>query len=198
MGFPVPAYVVIDMASDKPIELRSYLLNKIEQIGIPLEPSDRVGVTIRVSMPGPVDKLAKHGGLHGTDKEEIIKRILERHDKYGPNSKIILQHTVDARCSGTILKEDDFCVLEAIPGDAPPLLEGYADSYEKWLFSLKSGKWTKAKTYQMDENKRLVLVSKDLQRFEKYIRALSNKAYLEWSISKCDELFFYEYCKVNN
>ena len=197
LQFPIPPYQVVDITSHKSSDVKKHILNAIEKVRIPHQPGDRIGVTIRVSMPGPLDKLTKHGGLHLTEKEEITKRILEKYQQYGPNSKIIIQHTVDARCSGAVLKEDDSCVLEAIPGDAPPLLEGHTASYEKWIFSLKSGKWTKAKTYQMDENKRLVLVSTDLQRFEKYIGALSNKAYLEWSISKCDELFFYEYCKLN-
>lgn len=197
MQFPIPPYQVIDITSDKPSDVKEYILNAIKKVRIPHEPGDRIGVTIRVSMPGTLDKLTKHGGLHVTEKEEIIKRIHGKYQQYGPNSKIIIQHTVDARCSGAILKEDDSCVLEAIPGDAPPLLEGHVVNYEKWIFFLKSGKWTKEKTYRVGENERLVLVSEDLQRFEKYIGALSNKAYLEWSISKCGELFFYEYCKLN-
>ncbi|MEM2144585.1 MAG: hypothetical protein QW279_04440 [Candidatus Jordarchaeaceae archaeon] len=196
MQFPVPPYQVIDITSDKPFDVQKYISNAIEKVKIPHEPGNRIGVTIRVSMPGPLDKLTKHGGLHVTEKEEIIKRIIGKYQQYGPNSKIIIQHTVDARCSGAIIREDDYCVLEAIPGDAPLLLEGQAASYEKWLFFLKSGKWIKEKVYQIGENKKVVLFSRDLQKFEEYIKALPRKAYLEWSISKLGELFFYEYCKL--
>jgi hypothetical protein len=198
MQFPIPRYQVIDITLDKPSDVREYISDAIETVTVPLEPRDRIGVTIRVSMPGPLDKLTKHGGLHVTEKEDIIRRVLEKYQQYGPNSKIIIQHTIDARCSGAIIKEDDSCVIEAIPGDAPLLLEGQAASYEKWLFFLKSGKWTKEKTYQTGENEREVLLSKDLQKFEKYVRTLPSKAYLEWSLSKRGELFFYEYCKLNN
>jgi hypothetical protein len=198
MHFPIPPYRIIDITSDQPSDVKEYILNILEKVRIPHEEGDRVGVTIRVSLPGPLDKLAKHGGLHVLDKEEIIKRIIGKYKQYGPTSRIIIQHTIDARCSGAILKEDDFCVFEAIPGDAPPLLEGYATIYEKWIFFSKSGKWKKEKPFQIGNSVREILISEDLQKFEKYVRALPIKAYLEWSISKSGDLFFYEYCKLIN
>lgn len=198
MKFPIPPYQVIDITSDKPSDIREYILNALEKVTIPNKPRDRIGVTIRVSMLSQFDKLSKHGGLHIIDKEEIVRRILEKYQQYGPNSKIIIQHTVDARCSGTILKEDDSAIIETIPGDAPPLLEGQVSIYEKWIFSLKSGKWIKEKAYGIGDRQESVLVSEDLEKFGRYVMTLPNNVYLEWSISKFGEFFFYEYCKLNN
>lgn len=197
MQFPIPPYQVIDITSDQPSDVREYILNAIEKVKIPNDPGDRIGVTIRVSMPGPLDKLAKHGGLHVTDVEEAIRSTKEKYTKYGPSSKIIIQHTVDARCSGAILKEEESCIVETVPGDAPPLLEGQTTEYEKWIFSLKTHKWMKGRTYGSGNSEKPILFPEDLQKFETFIRLLNDRVYLEWSISRCGKLFFYEYCKLN-
>jgi len=44
--------------------------------------------------------------------------------------KIIIQHTVDSKCSGTVVQNSKNILIEAIPGDAPPLLEGRTTNYE--------------------------------------------------------------------
>lgn len=198
MGFPVPQYQIIDITEDKPSEPREYLSERIGKLKIPHHVGDAVGVTIRVSMPGRLDKLARHGGLHVTEANEVIERILEKYRQYGSRSRIIVQYTVDARCSGTILKEDDVCVVETVFGDAPPLLEGDAISYERWAFSLTSRQWSKERTCLVTGGDKSVLTNEDLRRFEKYLEILPRGVYLEWSISKHDDLFFYEYCKFNN
>jgi hypothetical protein len=196
MSFPCPPYVVIDITRDKPADVKTYILEKIEYVGIPKLNGDRVGVTIRVSMPYGLNKVARHGGLHITDKEEIVKRVLEKYAQYKPYCKIIIQHTVDARCSGTILKESDHAVVETIFGDAPPLLEGEVSNYERWIFS--AGKWEKEKAYQINTKEILILNSKDIQAIGHYIQMLPNSVYLEWSISKNGKLYFYEYYKFRN
>jgi len=197
MKFPIPPYVVINLVHNKPApEMEKYVREKINCVGIPKLEGDRVGVTIRVSMPYGLDKVAKHGGLHITDKEKVVKRVLEKYEQYKPYCKLIIQHTVDARCSGTILKENDNTVIETVFGDAPPLLEGMVSNYERWTFS--GGKWVKEKAYQTNNKEMRILNSKDLQTFECYIKKLPSSAYLEWSISKNGKLYFYEYYKFRN
>ena len=198
MRFPVPAYQVIDITEDKPHELRKYLLDKVWKLQIPHDAGNVVGVTIRVSMPGFLDKLTTHGGLHVTDMNDILAGIVAKYRQYGPSSKIVVQHTVDARCSGAVLKEDNCCVVETIPGDAPPLLEGHSTDFERWGFQLTTGEWKKERIYKMGDKKESVLSQGDLKKLEKYLRMLPCNAYVEWSISKRDKLLFYEYCKLNN
>jgi hypothetical protein len=193
LGFPVPPYTVIDITKDKPENLRDYLLCKIEKVKIPHEVGDRVGVTVRVSMPGPLDKLAKHGGLHVIEESEVLKRVLDKYEEYGPNSKIVIQHTVDAKCSGTILKEDDISIVEAIFGDAPALLEGKMTSYEKWVLHLDARTWEKGRTFELEGEEVAVLVPATLEMLEEYVLLLPNSTYLEWSIAKNGKLYFYEY-----
>jgi hypothetical protein len=193
MQFPCPPYVVIDIAKDTPLDVKEYVLRKIGQIGIPIVKNDRIGVTIRVSLPDDLDKLAKHGGLHVTDEKEVLKKVLEKHQQYKPDGKVIVQHTVDARCSGTVLKEIDQAIIEAIFGDAPPLLEGDVTNYEKWVFHLKPGSWKKERTYKLGNKEAVVLTQGTLQLFEKYIKTMPDYTYLEWSISKNGKLYLYEY-----
>jgi hypothetical protein len=198
MGFPVPKYQVIDITENELSEPRKYLSETIRRLKIPHDTGYAVGVTIRVSMPGHLDKITRHGGLHVTEDNELIERILEKYRQYGPCSKIVVQYTVDARCSGTILKEKDVCIVETVFGDAPALLEGNAISYERWTFLLASRQWRKERTYLVAGKERPVLTVEDVQKFEKYLDLLPSDVYLEWSISKRDDLYFYEYCKLNN
>lgn len=193
MQFPCPPYVVIDITNDAPSNVNEYVLRKIRQIGVPIIKNDRIGVTIRVSLPGDLDKLAKHGGLHVTDEKEVLKKVLDRYQQYKPDGKVIVQHTVDARCSGAVLKESDHATVEAIFGDAPPLLEGEVTSYEKWVFHLKPGSWKKERTYKLGNKEAVVLTQETLQLFEKYIKTMPDYTYLEWSTSKNGKLYFYEY-----
>ena len=196
MGFPVPPYQVIDITEDKPVDVKDYVLNKIREVGIPCVKGDSIGVTIRVSMPNDLDKLAKHGGLHVTEEKEVLNRVLEKYQQYKPQGKIVVQHTVDARCSGTILKENEHAIIEAIFGDAPPLLEGEVTNYEKWVFLLQSREWKKERAYMQGDREIAVLTLEDIELLEGYIRTLPSDAYLEWSISKNTKLYFYEYYKL--
>lgn len=198
IGFSCPPYTVIDITGDAPADVNEYVLSKIRKVSIPQLKDDRVGVTIRVSLPGGLDKLARHGGLHVIDEDEVLRQVLEKYEQYKPRGKIVVQHTVDARCSGTLLRENDHAVIEAIFGDAPSLLEGEACNYEKWVFFSKLREWKKERVYTCDGKGLAVLATNDIQAFDEYLRLLAGNVYLEWSISKCGELFFYEYCKLNN
>lgn len=198
MSFPYPPYQVIDITEDRPEDVKEYVLRKIRQIGIPFLREDRIGVTVRVSMPGDLDKLAKHGGLHVIDEGEVLKRVLAKYEQYKPEGKIVIQHTVDAKCSGAILKEKEHVTIEAILGDAPPLLEGRVTNYEKWVFNFKSRRWKKKKAYKCGDKELTVLTPKDTRLLEGYVKTLPDNAYLEWSISKSGKLYFYEYCELKS
>ena len=198
MGFPCPPYVVIDITGDAPTDVKEYIQRKIREVGIPQLKGESIGVTIRVSLRGTMDKLAKHGGLHVTDEEEILRRVLEKYQQYKPDGKIVVQHTIDAKCSGTILKENDIAIIEAILGDAPPLLEGHVTNYERWIYVLRMRRWRRERSYECNSEKVAILTSKELQAFEKYVEPLLNHTYLEWSISKSGKLYFYEYYKLKN
>lgn len=196
LGFPCPPYQVIDVSGDKPVDLEDYILRKIRQVGIPHLKDDRVGVTIRVSLPSDLDKVARHGGLHVTEESQVLKRVLEKYRKYKQDGKIIVQHTVDARCSGTILKENYHITIEAISGDAPPLLEGRATDYETWVFPSERGKWKKERVKRHSNKEFSVLTQNDIQTLERYVRLSPNQLYMEWSLSKSGKLYFYEYLKL--
>ncbi len=198
MGFPVPPYQIIDFVKDHPSEPEEYVLRKIELANIPNKPGDAIGVTIRVSLPGSVDKSAHHGGLHVTCQNDALKQVLEKYKQYGPESKIIIQHTVDAKCSGAIVKENDYAILECIFGDAPPLLEGTTNNYEKWKIYLRTQNWKKEKNYILDSKKTSILTDEDLSDFSKLIERLHSFTYVEWSISKDSKFYFYEYCQFKS
>ncbi len=198
MEFPVPPYTVIDITEKKATDTQSYLLQKLQEVGIPQFPGDRVGVTIRVSMPGQLDKLTVHGGLHVTEKEEVLRQIIEKYQKYGSESKIIVQHTVDAKCSGALLKEHNHAFLESIYGDAPPLLEGATNNYEKYVLDLKVLQWKKERSFTSDGKEAVVLTPDYLCVFSRLIEKLRPSAYLEWSISKNSKFYFYEYCQLKS
>jgi len=193
MCFPIPPYCVIDIKGDAPSNIEAYVLSKIREVCVPIISGDRVGVTIRVSLPGDLDKIAKHGGLHLIDEQEILKRVLEKYRRYGTQAKIIIQHTVDAKCSGTILKEnDDYLVVEAIPGDAPALLEGVAKEYERWVYTVHNQEWRKDRAYTKNGEMNL-LEMYELKNLQSYAQKLVGNAYLEWSIAKNGKIYFYEY-----
>lgn len=161
-----------------------------------MEIGDRFGVTIRVSRQKNLDKEAKHGGLHLISKKEILKEVIKKHEEY-PDSKIIVQHTVDARCSGGLLKErDDMVFLEAVQGDAPPLLEGTTNNYESWVVNLNLRCWHKKRDYKINYKNIDLIASRDLNTFLDCAKKLEAPAILEWSISKNSKLYFYEYRKL--
>lgn len=198
MGFPCPPYQVIDITEDRPADVEKYVLRKIGQIGIPKIKGDRIGVTIRVSLPGDLDKLGKHGGLHVTEEKDVLKRVLQKHKQYKPDGKIIVQHTVDAKCSGTVLKENGKMIVEAIFGDAPPLLQGDVTDYEKWVYSLGFKKWNKERTLTQAGRKLEVLSRESIEILGNYTKPIAGNVYLEWSMAKNGKLYFYEYYELKS
>ena len=197
MKLPFPPYKVIDIAEVESAGGHESVLEKIRQVGIPNIRGDRVGVTIRVSMPGSLDKVAKHGGLHVVEEREVLRKVLERYERYERYGKIIVQHTVDARCSGAVLKEKDKIIIEAIPGDAPPLLEGETSTYEKWVYSRGLGSWKKERNFFQGDAQVAVLTTKDLNILHKFVEIVrGTDVYLEWSIAKNGKPYFYEYSEL--
>lgn len=193
--FPCPPYQIIAINEDNPVDIESYVRKKIKDVVIPNIKDDRIGVTIRVSLPGFLDKRGRHRGLHVIDEEEIIKRVLEIHDAYKAKEKVIIQHTVDARCSGAIRKDNEKIYIETIPGDAPPLFEGKTANFESWIYSFK---WFKERIYKINNKEIQILSPLDLNKFFYYLKKLPDAIYLEWSIAKNNQIYFYEYIEFKD
>ncbi len=196
MGFLYPPYQVISINEDNPEDIEKYVLEKIKLANVPNIKNDRIGVTIRVSLPGSLDKMGKHGGLHVVEEKEILKRVLQRHEQYKPMEKIILQHTVDAKCSGVTMKDNGRIIIESIPGDAPPLLQGETSNFESWSYYLDENKRSKNRSYKNDEKEIQILMDIELNSLLKSVVELRKNVYLEWSISKKGEIFYYEYLEL--
>ncbi|MCZ7384626.1 MAG: hypothetical protein O8C63_07745 [Candidatus Methanoperedens sp.] len=197
MGFPYPPYQVISINEDNPENIEKYVLEKIRLVNVPNIKNDRIGVTIRVSLPGPLDKMGKHGGLHVVEEEEILKRVLQKHEQYKPMEKIILQHTVDAKCSGVTMKDNGRIILETVPGDAPPLLQGETSNFESWSYYLDENKWLKSRSYTYNDGEVQILTDIELNSLLKSVIKFKKNVYLEWSISKVGQIFYYEYLELS-
>ena len=131
-------------------------------------------------------------------EKEILKRVLQKHEQYKPMEKIIIQHTIDAKCSGVTMKDNERIIIETIPGDAPPLLQGETSNFESWSYYLDENKWSRNRSYMY--NKKEVRILTDIEReslLKSAIRFKKN-VYLEWSISKKGEIFYYEYVELPN
>lgn len=197
MGFLYPPYQIVAINEDKPSDIEKYILQKIKLVGIPNIAKDRIGVTIRVSLPGNLDKVGKHGGLHLIDEKDILKRVLQKHEQYKPLEKIILQHTVDAKCSGVTMKDGGRIIIETIPGDAPPLLQGETSNFESWIYLLDKAKWIKERSYVKNNREVQILSKYELNKFIYYIKKFVKNIYLEWSIAKNGIIYFYEYLDLS-
>jgi hypothetical protein len=196
MGFPVPRYQVIAIDEDEPQNIEEYVKEKIKKIEIPQKSGDSIGVTIRISLPMKPDR-AKHRGLHNVDSGKILQKVLDAYKEYGTGTKIILQYTIDAKCSGAVI-EDKNIIIEAIPGDAPPLLEGTTRNVERWIYETAVNKIHKDQSFLSEDGKEsAILSSRDLNILKRYVKraidAATGKIYLEWSMSKNGQIYFYEY-----
>lgn len=196
MGFLYPPYQVISINEDNPEDIEKYVLEKIKIVNVPNIKNDRIGVTIRVSLPGSLDKMGKHGGLHVVEEKEILKRVLQKHEQYKPMEKIILQHTVDAKCSGVTMKDNGVIIIETIPADAPPLLQGETSNFESWSYNLDENKWLKSRSYMYDEKEVQILTDIERNSLLKQVVKFRKNVYLEWSISKVGQIFYYEYLEL--
>ncbi len=196
MGFTYPPYQVVSINEDNPEDIEKYVLEKIKLVNVPNIKNDRIGVTVRVSLPGSLDKMGKHGGLHITEEKEILKRVLQKHEQYKPMEKIILQHTVDAKCSGVTMKDNGRIIIESIPGDAPPLLQGETSNFESWSYYLDENKWSKNRSFVHDEKEIRILTDIERNSLLKSVTEFKKNIYLEWSISKIGQIFYYEYLEL--
>lgn len=196
MGFLYPQYQVISINEDNPKDIEKYVLEKIRLVNVPNIKNDRIGVTIRVSLSGSLDKMGKHGGLHVIDENEILKRVLQKHKQYKPMEKIILQHTVDAKCSGVSMKDNERIIIETILGDAPPLLQGETSNFESWNYYLDEKKWLKNRSYMRNKKDVQILTDIECNSLLKSMIDFKKNIYLEWSISKKGEVFYYEYLEL--
>jgi len=185
-GLNVPEYIVFELKNITFIDYARYIDKKLENFIIPSENNDRIGVTIRVSFPEMIDKVGTHGGLHVINKDEIIQQVISKKQEYGDDVIIFIQHTVDANCSGSIIKEKDRIIIETIPGDAPELLEGRTNDFEIWM---KTIKWNNIRRHSSGE----ILNIKMIKNIEDMIMNFPNNSYFEWSISKNGKIYFYEY-----
>lgn len=192
LGLTVPPYLVIRYPKTE--EVSRYLERVIDGKFIPGLDGDRVGVTVRVTLPGLRDiyERPRHGGLHLTRKNRVIKSVIDRFRTYGEQSVIIVQHTVDAAYSGTFVAQAR-PIIEAIPGDAPRLLEGRTDRLECW--ELQGQRWHKTRSLSEDSGDNLIPSSR-LRTFRDLVDELPPSTYLEWSVSKKGKTFFYEYLEM--
>lgn len=198
MGLPYPPYQIISINEDNPVDIEKYILEKIKLVNVPNIINDRIGVTIRVSLSGSLDKRGKHGGLHVIDEKEILKRVLQKHEQYKPMEKIILQHTIDAKCSGVTMKDNGRIIIETIPGDAPPLLQGETSNFESWSYYLDENKWSKDRSYMLNEKEIQILTKIERESLLEPVINFIKDVYLEWSISKKGQIFYYEYLEFPN
>jgi pyruvate,water dikinase len=179
-GLPYPIYDVIESSQVIPFKIEEI----ISEIGIPLIEGDRIGIVIRTSGAG---RAGGRSDLHLTGVEEIINWALRLRDKNEPHVKLIVQHVVDARCSGVMLKGSDDITVEVVHGDAPSLLEGKTPKIERWAYQRS---WERE-----DENHEKILDEKDLDLLLNYSYLVPEYSYLEWSLSKKGNFYFYEFMK---
>ncbi len=174
-GLPYPPYGVIDAEQATPSNIESI----IDAIGIPEIEGDRTGIVIRTDGAG---RAGGRSDLHLMDMEEIINWALRLRERTG--IKLIIQHVVDAKCSGVLLKSADELSVEVVRGDAPSLLEGRTGDIERWTYT---GTWNK------ESEMGGILSEGDRALILKYARLVPEYSYLEWSLSKIGKLYFYEY-----
>jgi len=198
LNLPVPKYRIVEFYKADRAEIENRVNEQISKFELPDKKGLAVGVTLRVSLPGKLDKSGKHGSLHIMTKQKLVEEILEKYDEYGIRCKIIVQDTIDANSSGTLLIERNHCIIETVPGDAPALLEGKTNNYESWRYSLKTNLWKREWHFTANGNICSILTFSDLKRFERFLIRIPNNSYLEWSISKSNDIFFYEFMKLSD
>lgn len=177
-GLPSPPYEVVDASQATPSKIKEI----IKKIGIPAIEGEKEGIVIRT------DGAGRGGGrsdLHLKSVEEITNWALRLRDKNEAHVKLIVQHVVDARCSGTMLKHFGKIEVEVVQGDAPSLLEGQTSNVERWIYR---GSWEKENEIH-EKN----LEEKDLESLLKYSHRVPENSYLEWSLSKSGTFYFYEF-----
>jgi phosphohistidine swiveling domain-containing protein len=179
-GLPYPPYEVVEASQVTSPKIEGIL----REIGIPIIEGDRIGIVIRTS---GADRAGGRSDLHLTELEEITNWALRLRDKNEPHVKLIVQHVVDARCSGVMLKDLNKIEVEVVQGDAPSLLEGQTSNIERWTYFES---WEKK-----NETHEKILDEKDLDLLLEYSNRVPENSYLEWSLSKKGIFYFYEFMK---
>lgn len=178
LGLPFTPYVLI-----KPDEIDN-CEEKLSNF-IPNQPGYAIGVCLRVSIPGEIDR-EKHGGLHLLNINEIKAKMKEISNK---NTEVIflINHCIDVLRSGTLMKTNCTIIVECIEGELAPLVEGRIIP-EIWKLNCNK-EWENILSLG-------VLKKTDLKTFERYINLLQGECILEWSISKSSNLYFYEFLEL--
>lgn len=187
-GLPYPPYEVVEASQATPSKIEEI----IEKIGIPEIEGDRKGIVIRtssadVTQTSGADRAGGRSDLHLKSVEEITNWAFRLRDKNEPQVKLIVQHVVDARCSGVMLKDSDNIEVEVVQGDAPSLLEGQTSNIERWTYL---GLWKKE-----NEISEKILGEKDLDSLLEHSKRVPENSYLEWSLSKNGTFYFYEFLR---
>ncbi len=177
MGLPYPPYAAIKSEEVTPSRIKEI----IKELGIPNLEGERLGIVIRTSGAG---RLGGRSDLHLTNVEDIIDWATKLKSKNGAHVKLIIQHVIDAKCSGVILK-DYKTVVEIVKGDAPSLLEGKTIDIDKWIYV--DNEW------KHENTKQRFLNTKDLEVLAEYIKTMPEYSYFEWSLSKKGNFYFYEF-----
>jgi len=177
-GLPYPPYEVVEASQVTPSKIEEIL----REIEIPKIEGDRKGIVIRTSGAG---RAGGRSDLHLTNVEEITNWAFRLRDKNEPHVKLIVQHVVDARCSGVMIKDRDKIEVEVVQGDAPSLLEGQTSNIERWTYR---GLWEKE-----NETHEKILDETDLDSLLNHSNLVPDYSYLEWSLSKNGTFYFYEF-----
>lgn len=178
MGLPHPPYIALE---NKEVT-QSRTKEVIKKLGIPNLKGERLGIVIRTSGAG---RLGGRSELHLTNAKDIVDWAIKLKNKNDAHVKLIIQHVVDAKCSGVIIK-DSKTIVEIINGDAPNLLEGKTTEIERWVIE--------GNTWKLDDNaKQRFLNANNFECLAKYINIIPDYSYLEWSLSKNGNFYFYEF-----
>jgi hypothetical protein len=78
-GLPCPPFEVINLEEGINSE---HVLRKIRALGVPNTSGEFIGITLRPSFPGSLDRLGKHSKLHLMSEEEILKEIFRMYEEY--------------------------------------------------------------------------------------------------------------------
>ena len=178
LGLPITPYVLI-----KPDEIDE-CEKKLNNF-IPNKSGYAIGVCLRVSVPGKIDR-EKHGGLHLLNIDEIKLKMKEIGSKY-IEVIFLINHCIDPKYSGTIMKIDSTIIIECLEGELAPLVEGRVTP-EIWEKNLND-KWENVRSLG-------VLKRNDLNKFSEYINILTHNCILEWSVSKSGNIYFYEFLEL--
>jgi hypothetical protein len=94
------------------------------------------------------------------------------------------------------MKDNERIIIETIPGDAPPLLQGETSNFESWSYYLYENKLLKNRSFKHNEKEVRILTDIERNSLLKSAIDFKKNVYLEWSISKKGDIFYYEYLEL--